>query len=111
MRERPTERYPFPPQGDPFAPFPQEIPWGAPISDLSNWWLERSCVSCRTSGAYPLRLMAARHGWNITLRQIVEKAVCGQCKRRLSRLELVDDSGGDVGRAGAKTRRHDLLAG
>lgn len=63
-------RYGLPPQRDPFEPFPTEIPWDTPISEL-GWWLKITAEGVTT--VYPLRLMAARHGWKLTLRQAVAK--------------------------------------
>lgn len=71
MREKPT-RYGFPPDRPAFEPFPTEIPWDTPIHEISGWWLNIEAddgSSIRT----PLRLMAAEHGWKLTLRQILPR--------------------------------------
>jgi hypothetical protein len=60
----------MPPERDPFEPFPAEIPWDTPISDISSWWLQIDSSTGSTT-LYPLRLMAARKGWNLTLRTIL----------------------------------------
>jgi hypothetical protein len=64
-------RYGLPPERAPFEPFPAEIPWDTPISDLSSWWLEIRAGD--VTSRYPLRLMAAEQGWQVTLREIVPR--------------------------------------
>lgn len=66
-----TTRYGFPPQRDPYEPFPREIPWDTPISDISGFWLH--IEGAKSTTEYPLRLMAAQRGWNVTLREIVPR--------------------------------------
>lgn len=105
MRD-PDTPHGFPPERDPWEPFPAEIPWQVPISDM-GWWLEIVCVQHGTVHM-PLRLLAARLGWNRTLAEIVPKLKCQQCGRRPARVLLVSDSSGEHGRAGARVGRLDL---
>lgn len=73
MRERGDKtRYGLPPQRDPFEPFPTEIPWDAPLSEISGWWLDIHAGD-GSSVRYPLRLMAGEIGWTVTLRQAVDR--------------------------------------
>ena len=71
---------------------------------MSGWWLEYRSEG--SVGAYPLRLLAAQRGWNVTLRQIVPRIIE---KRNPSELYLVDTPQGDEGRHGAKAKRLSLL--
>lgn len=110
MRDRSEQTpYPFPPEGRAFEPFPAAIPWDTAIHELSNWWLRIECecgISCM-----PLRLLAARIGWDHTLRAIVPKLRCPKCRLRPSLVDLESDPGGDIGRAGHKVQRHRLWLG
>jgi hypothetical protein len=85
-------------------PFPTEIPWDRPISEMSGWWLEYRTGN--NVGAYPLRLLAAQRGWNVTLRQIVPRIIA---KRNPDELYLVDTPQGEGGRYGAKALGLSLL--
>lgn len=62
-------KFGMPPLGDPFQPFPAEIPWDMPISEMTNWWLEIN--SGQKTVRYPLRKMAGERGWQRTLREIL----------------------------------------
>ena len=68
---RDDTRYGWPPDRDPFEPFPTVIPWDVPISELSNLWLYISGGGRTVE--MPLKLMAAQRGWNLTLRQIIPR--------------------------------------
>lgn len=105
MRDDPPTP-PLPPEREAYEPFPEQIPWDTPISELSNWWLLLTC-QCMGSGhsAYPLRLMAARVGWDMTLRMVVPRLRCEKCGERPAEIWFVDDAAGDTGRFGAKTKR------
>lgn len=72
MPRRDTSRFGFPPERDPFEPFPGEVPWGTPISEL-QWWLEVTIFEPFWSARLPLPLLAARHGWQLTLRDILPR--------------------------------------
>jgi hypothetical protein len=98
--------HPFPDIID--QPFPTEIPWDRPISELSGWWIEHRCQHNHV-GAYPLKLLAAQMGWEATLKQIAPRIVSKHCGERPVVLELVDTPQGDEGRHGAKAKRLSLL--
>lgn len=71
----------------------------ATVADLSGWWLEVRC-SCGKSGTklLPFRLLAARHGWDTTLANIVHRLRCNECGARPASLAIVEDaSAGAIG--------------
>lgn len=73
MRSRDDKtRYGLPPEGDPFEPFPTEVPWDRPISEMPRWWLHVTALG-GSSARIPLRLLAGQYGWDKTLREIVPK--------------------------------------
>lgn len=67
---RDDTRYGLPPAGDPFEPFPSEIPWDVPLSRM-HWWLEIEQGSW--SMRIGLRMLAAKHGWQLTLRDVLPR--------------------------------------
>ena len=98
--------FPLPPTEGGLETFPERVPWGTPIFEMSNWWLT---VNCRCGEKQvPLRLLAAKIGWRITLREIVPFLRCSTCRERPSNVQLVDDPSGDTGRFGAKVKRLQL---
>jgi hypothetical protein len=99
-----TDRTPHPFPDIIEQPFPTEIPWDRPISEMSGWWLEYRGDG--RVGAYPLRLLAAQMGWNVTLRQLVPRIIA---KRKPTELYLVDTPQGEGGRYGAKALGLSLL--
>lgn len=107
-RHAPKTRYGFPDMLPPFTPFPQEIPWGTPIAQLSGWWLEIECKTHFVTGM-PLRLLAARAGWNRTLRGIAPALKCSKCGQPPVRVDFVSDAKGDAGRHGSTSMRHRLV--
>jgi hypothetical protein len=62
MKDRIATRFGFPPDRDKPASLPAEVPWEAPIHELSGLWIARLCT-CGRSSLYPLRRMAADLGW------------------------------------------------
>lgn len=103
---KPT-KFPFPPREGALTTFPVEPPFDVPISSMARWWLRPVC-SCGIP-AYPLRLMAAERGWQVTLRQVLPRMVCRSCRRRPYEVWLVDEPTGDLGRHGATEKRLRLL--
>lgn len=69
---RDDTRFGFPPERDPFERFPSEIPWDMPISEM-GWWLDVQTTQPFWAARLPLRLMAARYGWKLTLRDILPR--------------------------------------
>jgi hypothetical protein len=98
--------FPIPPAEGGLAAFPERVPWATPIFEMSNWWLTVNCTCGEKQ--VPLRLLAARIGWRITLREIVPFLRCATCRQRPTNVQLVDDPSGDVGRFGAKMKRLQL---
>jgi hypothetical protein len=97
----PKSRHGFPPERD--RDLPEAVPWDRPIHELTGLWLVIRCGGCGGGTEVPLRLMAAEHGWNLTLRTIVPKLRCRveSCRARPSKVELVKnpaDQGFKVGR-------------
>lgn len=107
-REHHPHRFPFPPARDPFEAFPTSVPWDTPIAEISSRWLELRCAACDKATMYPLRLMAAERGWELTLRTIVPRLRCQGCGAKPTTLQLVEDGGGEHGR-GRTIGRLDLL--
>lgn len=99
-------KYGWPPVGN--APIhPMEPPWDIDLHLLSTLWLETKCDCGRR--LYPLRLMAANHGWYRTLRQIVPRLRCRQCERHPWTFTLIDDpAAGAAGRFGAGQNRWEM---
>lgn len=94
-------RYGYPP--DVQAVRPIEPPWEIPLHMLAGLWLEGHCTCGRR--LYPLRLMAAEQGWNMTLRRVVPRLRCRICDERPDRLRLLDDPAtGASGRIGGGKR-------
>ncbi len=98
--------FPLPPAEGGIEQFPEHVPWGVPIFQMSNWWLTVNCICGEKQ--VPLRLLAARIGWRITLREVVPFLRCATCRERPSNVQLVDNPTGDNGRFGAKTKRLQL---
>lgn len=110
MFRPPKTKYPCPPERDIWEPFPATVPWDTPIVELTNWWISMRCSHCAYHHTdMPIRLLAARRGWNLTLRQIVPRIVCEKCRHRPQELQLVDTASGDAG--GRRMKVLDLLAG
>ncbi len=87
--------------------FPDQVPWSVPIFQMSNWWLT---IDCRCGEKkVPLRLLAARIGWRITLREIVPFLRCATCRERPSSVQLVDVPIGDIGKFSAKTKTYSFI--
>lgn len=99
--EKPKPPFPFPPRETALTKFPDTIPWDTPISQMANWWIKTRCGG--ETGAYPLRLLAAERGWDLTLRDLVRRLVCEGTGER-GALWLVDTPQGDRGRYGAKAK-------
>lgn len=99
-------RFPLPPTEGGLDRFPERVPWTTPIFEMSNWWLTVDC-SCGEKQV-PLRLLAARIGWRITLREIVPFLRCATCRERPLNVQLVDSPTGDIGKYGAKMKRLQL---
>ena len=98
--------FPLPPAEGGLNHFPEQVPWNVPIFQMSNWWLS---VDCRCGEKQvPLRLLAARIGWRITLREVVPFLRCTTCRERPSNVQLVDSPTGDSGKYGATTKRLQL---
>lgn len=106
MRDKIDTPFPMPPIEGAIEQFPDRVPWNTPIFQMSNWWLS---VACQCGEKHvPLRLMAAKIGWRITLREMVPFLRCSTCRQRPRNVQLVDNPGGDVGRFGSKTKRLQL---
>jgi hypothetical protein len=98
--------FPMPPVDGALDVFPDRVPWTTPIFQMSNWWLS---VTCQCGQKHvPLRLLSARIGWRITLREIVPFLRCATCRQRPSNVQLVDQPLGDTGRFGARVKRLQL---
>lgn len=69
---RDTSRFGFPPERDPFEPFPREVPWDAPISEL-QWSLEINIFEPYRCTRIGLRYLAAHQGWQLTLRELLPR--------------------------------------
>lgn len=89
------------------APFPTQPPWDTPIAELAGWWIENACPH-EWIGSYPIRLLAAKYGWNMTLREVLPRVVCSHCGQRPIWLALVSNAAGEDGRHGAKVQRVEL---
>jgi hypothetical protein len=88
---RDDTRYGFPPDID--QRMPAEVPWDVPISELPAFSLEIVC--CKGTTVLPLRLVAARHGWELPLRTVVEHLTCDACKRAPESVTFVPRLNGD----------------
>lgn len=104
MRQPEELPFPFPPQGGALTRFPESPPWDIPIFQMSDWWLTVRCPKCGEAHL-PLRLLAARRGWRLTLRAVVPRLKCKRCDARPASVDLVDTPQGDHGRFGAKAQR------
>ncbi len=93
--------FPFPPRRGALERFPEFAPWDVPIFQMSDWWL---AIECCGLSHFPLRLMAARFGWRLTLRQVVPRLRCKKCKGWPRGVVLMDGPEGEGGRFGAKSR-------
>jgi hypothetical protein len=80
-------RYGLPPPPDPWAKFPTEIPWDRPLAELNSLWLDIRAEGLTTK--YPLRLMAAEQGWQVTLREAVDRLRSKQTGAAPDRVLLV----------------------
>lgn len=100
-RDRIQTRYGFPPEPDPPASLPAEVPWDTEIQYLSGFWIKHGC-GCGHVGISPLRRMAADHGWRLTLRQVATRYRCRECGGKAPVLLVLVDTptGGAVGAIG-----------
>jgi hypothetical protein len=106
LPDRVETPFPIPPIDGALEQFPERVPWNTPIFQMSNWWLS---VNCRCGVKHvPLRLLSARIGWRITLREVVPFLRCSTCKERPANVQLCDKPDGDIGRFGAKSKRLQL---
>jgi hypothetical protein len=81
----------LPPRPDRPPPFPSSVTAAldAGLASLSCWWLICRCGGCGAQTDVPLRLLAAKRGWNTPLRQVVPRLSCQACKARPSTVRLV----------------------
>lgn len=86
---------------------PAEVPWDTGIAELSGLWLCLEC--CRGTTFYPLRLMAAKQGWNITLREIVPRLKCKHCGASPATVSLTDSASGRAAPSDTERRRVGLV--
>jgi hypothetical protein len=92
MMAEKSHPFPFPDPASFDPVFPDAPPWESPIWRLSAWWLDIYC-DCGHHVAYPLRLLSAERGWDVKLRDVVERATCSKCGRRPERIDLVERIG------------------
>ena len=96
-----------PPIPDPPPPFPADPPFAAGLADLAGWWLEVRCACGRRSFP-PLRLMAARYGWQTPLGDLMPRLRCTKCRAPPATVDLVanpaDGASGNPGGHGARLR-------
>lgn len=104
----PRTRYGFPPERDPFEPFPAEVPWATPICEL-QWWLDVRIFEPYWSARLPLRLLAAEHGWQLTLRQVLPRL--RHDGRAPDQIILVKHGGLEFRRAHKMEGKYHLLVG
>jgi hypothetical protein len=103
-----TTRFGLPPVGAAFASFPSEPPLDVPLAELARWWLEIQC-SCGKMVQLPLRRLAADLGWAMTLGSALPRLKCRRCGKAPKLVRIVNDPGGEAGRAGAKVIAHRLV--
>ena len=111
MSRRPSYPFPLPNLPPEVPPFPEEVPWETPVVDLLGFWLEVYCGPCRKTVQMPFRLLAATHGWKVTLRETVERLKCSQCGSRPVTIKLVESAEAGPGRWRAKEPRTLVVSG
>lgn len=103
MPRAPSTPFPFPDIPVPLPHFPPEPPLDATTAELAGWWLEVRC-DCGAGGTkyLPFRLLAARLGWQVTLRNVVDRLKCNECGAPAASLVLVESAAGGPGTHSAK---------
>jgi hypothetical protein len=80
-------------------PLPDD-PLQARLIDVSGWHVHAECPKCRAGVVYPLRLAAAKAGWETTLGNFISKLKCKDDGTKPKTVRLMSDQIGDecVGR-------------
>jgi hypothetical protein len=106
-RDDPKTPFPFPDLPPAFAPFPDHVGLDTPIADLSGWWLEVrcDCPEAATAAFLPLRLLAARLGWDVPLGSVVRRLKCEKCGQPPLVLDLIESATGGASNGQKEPKR------